>query len=93
MITREQEINRYIHILYAPNILGEMVLEQPVRDELGQLARIMAKKYKPVHFETLMDYSFFDEEFRRTSYGKNVSVQIIEADLVTAHNWSKRERQ
>lgn len=92
MITREQEINRYIHILYAPNILGEMVLEQPVRDELWQLARLIAKKYKPVHFETLLDYSFFDDEFRKISYGKNVSVQTIEADLLIAHNWSKNGR-
>ncbi len=92
MITREQEINRYIHILYAPNILGEMVLEQPVREELGQMARILAKKYKPVHFETLMDYSFFEDEFRKNSYGRNVSVQIIEADLLTANNWSKNGR-
>lgn len=88
----EHEINRFIHILYAPNILGEMVLEQPVRDNLWQLAKLLAKKYKPVHFETLMDYSFFDDEFRKTSYGKNVSVQTIEADLLTANNWSRNGR-
>ncbi len=91
-MTNEQSINIYVHILYAPNILGEMVLEQPVKLNLFDLAKLLAKKYKPVHFETLMDYSFFNEEFRRTSYGKNVSVQIIEADLLTAHNWSKNGR-
>ena len=89
MKINEHEINRFIHILYAPNILGEMVLEQPGRDDFWQLAKLLAKKYKPVHFETLMDYSFFDEKFRQTSYGKNVSVQIIEADLLTANNWIK----
>ena len=91
-MANEHLINTCIHILYAPNILGEMVIEQPVRDELWQLAKLLAKKYKPVHFETLMDYSFFDDEFRKTSYGKNVSVQTIEADLLTANNWSRNGR-
>lgn len=83
------QISRYLHIIYAPNIPGVHVLEESSRPYLNELARQANSKFKLEDIETLIDYFSFSEEFRRSSYGRKVNLIELGTDIAIAGKWKQ----
>ena len=66
-ITEQQQICRYLHILYAPNVTGEWVFEQEPIDYLVDMSK--QKNISLSDLECLMDYARLNRSFK---YGRNV---------------------
>jgi hypothetical protein len=79
-ITEQQQICIYIHILYAPNIPGEWVLEQEPIDYLVNMSK--QKNISLNDLECLMDYAQNNRSFK---YGR--SVANFAKDLKDAKNY------
>lgn len=75
----QQQISRYLHIIYAPNICGEHVLDKPPLPKLVALSKLGWITLPMI--EGLMDHTFRDDDFRKNCYGKNIDENELKKDI------------
>ena len=86
-IPEKEQFNRYIHLVYAENIPGVMVLESPPDEYLTKIAAEAYLKLKIEDLEALMDYQLSNEDFRFSRYGKKITFEDLQKDVNEAINF------
>jgi hypothetical protein len=78
------QFNRYIHLVYAPNKVGEMVLEQKPIPYLTDICMQAYAKIKIEDLEALVDHANSNSKFRQSRYGKKITFQDLQKDIEEA---------
>lgn len=75
----QQQICRYLQIIYSPNICGEYVLDKPPLPKLVALSKL--SWFTLPMIEGLIDHTFRDNDFRKSCYGKNIDENELKKDI------------
>lgn len=85
------QISRYLHLIYAENIAGENILEQPSRPYLNELAREASRRFSLEDIELLMDLFNSSEKFRKYSYGRKPDIVGLGNDILATKKWKTEQ--
>lgn len=88
-ITDQQQICRYLHLIYAPTICGEPGLDRPPAPKLVALSKLVWITLPMI--EGLIDHTFRDDDFRTSCYGKNIDENELKKDINKALKGHKNE--
>jgi hypothetical protein len=84
-ISDEQQSNRYMHLIYAPNQTNVDVLKGKPIEKITHLSKTMAAKYGHKAIEILMDFLIWHRKIPRKGQWTHLTV---EADILAAIKWS-----
>jgi hypothetical protein len=84
-ISDEQQSNRYMHLIYAPNQVNVDVLKGKPIEKITHLSKTMDLKYGHKAIEILMDYCIWNRLVPKKGQWTHLTV---EADILAAIKWS-----
>jgi hypothetical protein len=84
-ISDEEQSNRYMHLIYAPNQVNVDVLKEKPIEKITHLSKCMTAKYGHKAIEVLLDYCVWHRMIPKKGQWTHLTV---ESDIKTAIKWS-----
>ncbi|RPH41138.1 MAG: hypothetical protein EHM87_20485 [Burkholderiales bacterium] len=84
-ISDDEQSNRYMHLIYAPNKPNVDILKQKPIEKITHLTNCMTAKYGHKAIEVLLDYCVWNRMIPKKGQWTHLTV---ESDIKTAIKWS-----